>query len=1227
MKTSLRTIPGTSIAMLFAFAGAAFLMIGLYLNFRIKEQYIRQEQNSFSSAYYDLQSARRALSSINIELASRLAGSFDARGNGQMEGFLAQGKAVVRDLAGRDRLFAASEKKSVDQIENRYYALSEILDRSVPGEKPFLSPAFYIDYLNLENAIDTAMIFLGNRIQSDNSILGRLQVRTASEQRISGLLAGTLLLGEAVLFGLVFFVYKRAGDTRMEKAVRTLETFRIENKMLDLLVTHLPDLIFLKSGGEGRWEVLNPEGKSFLGLDEESSWKGRTDAEVGERFPRLKNVLDISMETDRAAWNKGMRRDSVEQIVHPLTGKTHSFSMTKIPLFLPDGQKDHLLVIGRDITEILEEKEVMLRQREWYQTLFSMVGEPLLLSRLSPDGALDTILEANPAASRVYGYSAPELHRMTMLDLLSPSEHEHCLGEIFPRLLAAGHYDYESVHRSREGRDILVDLSARILERDGNRFLLTLVHDKTLKEREKVIERMLATADRQVLLGKNLQVVLDGLCDALVEFFPFMYLGILRKEPGGSTRLVAGDVKGKIRYENGTPARWDHSPGGMGVSGKAMREGKTQMMATADSGYPAVFKEELEKVGIRFMWAIPLRQKNGEVLGTITSGSRYPLGPAPEELAILEKYSDRIGLLFDLAEEQKEVRFGYEALQSVSDAISMLDRSGTIRWVNHAFLSLTGYSKEECIGQDHQLLKSGCHDWVFYEKLWTTILSGEIFECEIVNQKKDGSQYVAWQTVSPLVGEDGTVVRFISVQRDITHRKENELRIWKMANYDPLTGLANRNLLRDRIAQDISCARRNDEKVNLLFLDLDYFKAVNDTFGHEVGDLLLKQVSEKLLLAARESDTVARLGGDEFVFVQPANRGREDALDLNRRIQALFTEPFHVDGQTIQVGVSVGIVTSPDDGEDLDALLRKSDVALYQAKNRGRGRGEYFQPINEDSSTERIELVDSLDHALANNEFVMFYQPIILISDGRMIGVESLIRWKRKGFDIVLPSQFIFLLEETGMIHLLGEWTIREVCRQAKDWKEEGIGPGFRIAVNISPVQLSDAGFVGMVSRILAEAGVTAEEIGLEFEITESRAMQSETALEALVELRRMGIRISIDDFGTGYSSISLLRGFPVDTLKIDQSFIRDIERDPNARSIIRAIVTMAKSLGLFLVAEGVEAEEERLFLQEIGCDFFQGFLWSRPLPPEEIVPFFRFRNLPLAESGSGTDPSTPVPG
>ncbi|MHB1285202.1 MAG: bifunctional diguanylate cyclase/phosphodiesterase [Leptospirales bacterium] len=1206
MKISFRTNPGVPLAISFAVFGAAFVMLSLYLNFWIRQVHIRQEQESFSRACYDLQSARRMVFSINIEMSRRMAGSLGIRSNDQIEGFLAQGKAVVHDLVGREHLYSPSERKSVDHIANRYNSLLVILHGSIPGKKPFLSPPFYIHYLNLESAIDKAMIFLANRIQSDNSILGRMRVRTASEQRISGFFSGVLLLGEFLLFGLLFFVYKRAGEIRMEKTVRTLETFRSENKVLDLLVEHLPDLILLKSGEEGRWEILNPEGKRFLGMDDESSWKGRTDSEVRERFPQLRNVLDDSMEMDRTAWIKGVPLDSKEEMVHSLTGKTHSFSMTRFPLFRPDGQKDHLLVIGRDITEILEEKEGILRQGEWYQTLFLMVGEPLFLSCLTHDGVLGAILEVNPAASAVYGYSSREFHRMTMLDLLSPTEHEDCLREIFPRLLADGHHDFESVHRSREGREILVDLSARILERDGNRFLLTLVHDKTLKEREKVIERMLANADRQILQGESLPFVLDGLCNTLVDFFPFMYLGILKKEPEGATRLVAGDVKGKTRYEHGTPARWDDSPGGQGVSGNAMREGKTQMMATGDPRYPAVFKEELERVGIRFMWAVPLRQKNGEVVGTITSGSRYPFGPAPEEVLILEKYSDRIGLLFDLAEDQKEIRFGYEALQSVSDAICMLDLDGMIRWVNQAFLSLAGYSREECIGRDYQILRSGWQDLELYEKSWKTIRSGEVFECEIVNQRKDGSQYVAWQTISPLVGEDGTVVRFICVQRDITQRKENELRIWRMANYDPLTGLANRNLLRERIAQDISRARRNREKVNLLFLDLDYFKAVNDSFGHEVGDTLLKQVSEKLLFAARESDTVARLGGDEFVFVQPAVQCREDAMALNRRIQELFIEPFYVNGQTIQVGVSVGIVTCPEDGEDLDALLRKSDIALYQAKNRGRGRGEFFQAVQDDFSAERNQLIDSLGRALTDGEFVLFYQPVILISDGRMTGVESLIRWKRQGFDLFLPSQFIFLLEETEMIHPLGEWVIREVCRQASVWAEEGIGQGFRIAVNISPVQLSHAGFVGMVSRILEEAGVTAEGIGLEFEITESRAMQSETALEALVELRRMGVRISIDDFGTGYSSISLLRGFPVDTLKIDQSFIRDIGHDPNARSIINAIVTMAKSLGLSLVAEGVESEEERLFLQEIGCDFFQGYLWSRPLPPEEIVPFFR---------------------
>ena len=978
----------------------------------------------------------------------------------------------------------------------------------------------------------------------------------------------------------------------------------IEKSFFNLLSIHLKDLVFLKDG-EGRWTFANDEALAFLGLST-SDWKEKTDLQIIDLFPNIQKELMHFCQSDQKAWEKGSRLDLIERLTDSRTGKIHVFSVMRIPVFIGKGKKDHLLVIARDITGVVDEKEVILREREWYQTLFSMVGEPLFLSSINADGTLSTILEANSRAELVYGYPSSEFKSLRMLDLMSPAQREECLREVFPNLLAKGQHDYESVHLSKEGREILVDVSARILEKDGERFLLTLIRDKTLKRREKLIERMLSDAERKVLMGENLQKVLDDLCEALVFFFPFMYLGILKKEPEGATELVAGDVKGKIRYENNTPARWDHSPQGMGVSGHAIREGRTHMISIADSKYPDVFKKEMESVGIRFIWSIPLRQKNGEVMGTITSGSRYMFGPAPEELSILEKYSDRIALLFDLAEEQKEVRFGYEALQAVGEAISMVDRKGAIRWVNHAFLQLTGYSREECIGHNHRILKSGHHGKEFYEDLWGTIFSGNVFECEVINRRKDGSEFVAAQTISPLVAEDGRINRFISVQRDITHKKENELRIWRMANYDPLTGLANRNLLRERVTRDIESSLRKNRVVNLLFLDLDHFKHVNDTLGHEIGDMLLKLVAERLLRSGRESDTIARLGGDEFVYVQPDSRSREEAIALGERILDLFRDPFQLSDQSIHIDVSIGAVSCPEDGEDLDGLLRKSDIALYKAKNRGGGRVEYFELFREDLSADRIALIESVRSGLENGEFVLFYQPVFLLSDTRMVGVESLIRWKRQPFDIVLPCDFITLFEETGMIHALGERIIREGILQAKSWKKSGWDSSFRIAINISPVQLLDPDFLDMVVRILDENSISASEIGLEFEVTESRPIQSENALNTLVRLREMGIRISIDDFGTGYSSISLLRGFPVDTLKIDQSFIRDIRHDRNARSMIRAIVTMAKSLGLSLVAEGVEFEEERIFLQEIGCDLFQGFLWGHPLPPEEVIEFYR---------------------
>lgn len=1217
MKAPIRAFPRVSLYMMVAFGGAALLTISFYLDFRVRELQIRQEQKSLSSAYYDLQSVRRVLSSVSLLLAHRLEKKTDNRSETPVRGYLAQGKAIVLDLARRSMLLGPDAKDSINVIKDRYNALSKILDH--PNQTSHmlsfsLPPASFTSFLEMLDSIETNLIFFGNQIQSENTRLGRARIRTVSEQRISALLAGIVSLGEIALFAIVIFAYKKAANRRATETGQKLESFPIENKLLTLLVEHLPDLIFLKSG-TGEWEFVNAEGRKFLDLDNESAWKGKTDREIAEGYPKIRETLLASPETDQIAWDRATLSDTMERMMNPLTGKTHIFSMTKIPFFFQDGKKNCLFTIGRDITEAVEEKEKILHQQELYHALFSMIGDPLLLFGINPDGMPGSIEEVNQSACRVYGYSSEEFHHLTLFDLISPSEHEHCLKEVFPRLHSEGSHDFESIHQSKDGKELLVEVTARILEKEGKRFLLTLVRDKTILEREKVIEQILAKADRRILMGEKLSVVLDDLCDALVHFFPFFYLGILKKEPDGRTELVAGDVKGKARYEHSTPVRWDDSEEGMGVSGKALREGTTQMMTTSDSSYPAVFREELERVGIRFVWSVPLRQKNGEILGTITSSSCNGVGPVPEELKVLEKYSDRIGLLFDLAEEQKEVRFGYEALQTVGDAISMIDLTGTILWVNRAFVLLTGYSREECIVQSYLFLKSGNYDQNFYDQIWTTIFSGEVFECEIINQRKNGSHYVAWQTISPLLGEDGKPVRFISVQRDITHRKENENRIWKMANYDSLTGLANRNLLRERVSHDIAYAKRNGLKLNLLFLDLDYFKEINDTLGHEMGDLLLKQVSEKLLFAARESDTVARLGGDEFVFVQPANRGKEDAMMLNRRIQELFTEPFHIDGQTVRIGVSVGIVTSPDDGEDLDVLLRKSDIALYQAKNRGRGRGEHFEPTEEDPSLERIALIDSLWNAMERKEFVLLYQPVIRLSDGRMAGVESLIRWKRQGFDIVLPSQFIFLLEETGMIHSLGEWVIREVCLQARSWREEIPGSEFRIAVNISPIQISKEGFIEMVKRILKETGVSASAIGLEFEITESRAMQSDNAIEVLARLREMGIRISIDDFGTGYSSISLLRGFPVDTIKIDQSFIRDIESDTNARSIIRAIVTMSKSLGLSLIAEGVEQEAERMFLKEIGCDYSQGFLGGVPLAPEEVLPFYLSRNLPFRSS------------
>jgi diguanylate cyclase (GGDEF)-like protein/PAS domain S-box-containing protein len=542
------------------------------------------------------------------------------------------------------------------------------------------------------------------------------------------------------------------------------------------------------------------------------------------------------------------------------------------------------------------------------------------------------------------------------------------------------------------------------------------------------------------------------------------------------------------------------------------------------------------------------------------------------------------------------------ALEAAANAIVITDSKGTIVWVNHAFTMMTGYNQEEVLGKNPRLLKSGKQPESYYADLWSTISSGEVWRGELVNRRKDGTTYTEEMTITPVTQHVGNTANryFVAIKQDITQRKEAEKQVRYLAYYDALTGLPNRTLLQDRLATALAGARRHKDKIAILFFDLDRFKDVNDSLGRPVGDLLLQEVAERLKTWAREQDTVARVGGDEFLIVLTRLKDLTDVTLAAKRLMDAMTHEFVVQGHPLSVSYSLGICLFPEHGADSEALIKHADAAMCCAKGKGQNNFRFFTEDMNAQAVERLTLEGSLRLALDKKEFFLMYQPQLDIATGRIIGLEALLRWQHPELGLVPPDKFIRIAENCGLIVPIGEWVLRTACSQARKWQDEGL-PAVSVAVNVSAIQFRQEDFCELIRRLLQETGLAPQY--LELELTESLLLvNADVTLSVLQELKAMGLTLAIDDFGTGYSNFGCLKQFRVSKLKIDRLFIHDVATNPDDAAITTAIIAMAKSLHLKVIAEGVENEEQMSFLRKHHCDEIQGYYFSRPLAVDKVA-------------------------
>jgi diguanylate cyclase (GGDEF)-like protein/PAS domain S-box-containing protein len=526
--------------------------------------------------------------------------------------------------------------------------------------------------------------------------------------------------------------------------------------------------------------------------------------------------------------------------------------------------------------------------------------------------------------------------------------------------------------------------------------------------------------------------------------------------------------------------------------------------------------------------------------------------------------------------------------------VSVADRSGKIVQVNDKLIEISGFSREELMGQDHRVLSSNTHGREFFRHMWSSLWCGEIWRGTICNRTKGGTLYWVDSAIMPLKDDSGNVDRFISICIDITERKRVEQDMLRMATHDSLTGLVNRTLLRDRIHQALEGDKRLNAMAAVLFIDLDQFKSINDSLGHETGDAVLIEVAKRLTSCVRAEDTVARQGGDEFIVFMPRLHDAGVAGVMAERLQRRLAETFVVDGREMVVGSSIGIALFPKDGQDADTLLKNSDSAMYQVKDAGRNDYMYFEPHMNELAVERYAMVLELRGAADRGELFLNFQPIVSLASGAVEAMEVLLRWQHPQRGLVSPMKFIPLAEASGLIVPIGEWVIRAACTQIRSWKADGLHVP-PLAINLSAIQVHQKTLVERIASILAELNVDA--CALELEITEGSLMnKTDEVVSTLHRLTSLGLRIAIDDFGTGYSSLSYLKRLPINKLKIDRSFVKDIRKGADDAAIVGAVISMARSLKLKVIAEGVETGHQLEVLRGLGCDYYQGFLTSRPL-------------------------------
>lgn len=796
------------------------------------------------------------------------------------------------------------------------------------------------------------------------------------------------------------------------------------------------------------------------------------------------------------------------------------------------------LAESRTINSRLQESE----QR--YRSLFE--GNRAVELLIDPDDG--AIVDANEAAVAYYGYQREQLLRLKIGDINILSSQQVTDEMALAKSERRDHFHFR--HRLASGVVRDVEIHSGPIDIGGRELLYSIVHDIT--------ERV--EAERA-----------------------------LRENEAKYHAIVSGTVEGYVLTDAATQRIVEVNEALCHMLGYGPDEmiGRSVIeFAAADS--KTIFAQQLERIALdeHCRYEAGMAHKDdGEVRVRINATTLRDDGGHP-------RYA--FAFLTDITEQKRaeeQLRLSANFFANTSEAIVITDADNRIVTVNPAFSYITGYTAEEVLGRDPKLLHSGRHNSAFYRQMWEQLQRNGHWQGEIWNRRKSGDIYPEWLSIVGIKNDSGAVYQYLAIFSDITRRKRDEQKIWHQANFDALTGLPNRTLFMDRLNQALQTAHHEQWPVVLMFIDLDRFKWVNDTMGHSAGDHLLLEVAGRLQGCVNEMATVARLGGDEFTVVLP--NGADEAEQVAEDILQRLAEPIVIDEHETFVSGSIGITLYPRDAKTIEGLMRNADSAMYRAKQAGRNTYCYFTQEMNDAAHRRLALEHDLRRALERNELELYFQPIVDGRSAEPLGAEALLRWRHPTLGMVPPDEFIPLAEEIGAIVPIGKWVLQQAVAACVRWRRRT--PGLMVAVNISSEQCRNDDYATLVQRTLAHHGLPAE--ALKLEITERLMLEhTEQVLAMLGQLRRAGVHLAVDDFGTGYSSLSYVKRFPVDMLKIDREFVDGLPDNADNVALVEAIIAMAHSLDLKVVAEGVETRDQETFLRALGCNLMQGFYYARAL-------------------------------